>query len=174
MAFIIGQSISILALVISVAIVQFKDVKYILIGEIASNLTVALSFVFLGGMSGAWNCIVAAVQSYVMYLANKKNMDEKKRKLVILLFALIYIVGSIMNYAGWNDCISLACAMLYVLAVMQKESKYYRGFMVLNSALWLIYDFNVMAYVNIITHGLVLISLLVAVVRLDIKRVKEN
>ena len=83
MNFIIGQIISIAALIISVVIAQFKDVKHVLLGEIAANLAVALSFVFLGGMSGAWICIVATAQTIIIFWANKCELAAKKRKILM-------------------------------------------------------------------------------------------
>lgn len=170
MCFLIGQIFSVLALVISVVIAQFKEVKYVLIGEVASNLAVAFSFLFLGGLSGAWLCIVAAVQCIVMYFVNKRNMDDRKRNILLVIFGAIYIIGTIVVYKDWNDIVSAVCAILFVLSIVQTEAGKYRIFMALNSALWLIYDFNTAAYVNMITHGSLAISLLIAMYRLDWKR----
>lgn len=170
MNFIIGQIISIVALIIAVVIAQFKDVKHILIGEIVSNLSVALSFVFLGGLSGAWICIVAAIQTLIIYFANKHNLAQNKRNILTIVFAIAYVVGTIIVYQGWSDIISCACALLYIMAIIQTDSAKYRWFMAANSLLWVIYDFNAAAYVNIVTHGMLLVSLIVAKIRLDWKK----
>lgn len=171
MNFIIGQIISIVALIISVVIAQFKDVKHVLLGEIAANLAVALSYVFLGGMSGAWICIVAAVQTIIIYWANGHKLETKKRKILMVVFAIVYVAGTVVVYKGWSDVVSCACALLYVMAIIQTETKKYRWFLMINSFLWLIYDFSTAAYVNMITHGMLLISLLIAMVRLDRKKI---
>lgn len=170
MNFIIGQIISFLALIISIVIAQFNNVKHILLGEIASNLAVALSFAFLGGMSGAWICIVAAVQTIIIYFANKHNLEQRKKNLLTLLFAAAYVAGTILVYQGWADIVSCACSLLYILAVIQTDTRKYRWFMASNSFLWVIYDFHTAAYVNIITHGMVLVSLVIAMARLDWKK----
>lgn len=168
--FIIGQIISTIGLIISVVIAQFKEVKHILLGDIIANLIVALSYVFLGGMSGAWICIVAAVQVFIIYQANKKDISQTRRNQLTLLFAIAYVIGTIVVYKGWADVVSCACAMLYVLAIIQTKSSKYRVFMVLNSLLWMIYDITTLAYVNMITHGMMLVSLGIAIVRLDLKK----
>ena len=165
--FMIGQIISVIALLISVIIAQFKNVKHILLGEIASNLAVAFSFVFLGGLSGAWICIVAALQSLVIYFVNKVDWTLRRKNLLSALFAFIYIIGTVVVYQGWADLVSCACSLLYILAIIQTDSKKYRWFMAANSFLWVIYDINTAAYVNIITHGILLVSILFAMVRLD-------
>lgn len=168
--FIIGQIISTAALVVSVLIAQFKNVKYILIGEIAANLLVAFSFLFLGGMSGAWICIVAAVQAIIIFYANEKNIEQRIRNILTLIFAAVYIIGTIAVYQNWCDIVSCTCAMLYILAITQEASSKYRIYMGLNSLLWVIYDISTQAYVNVITHGMLLVSLAIAMVRLDRER----
>lgn len=168
--FVIGQIISILALIISAVIAQFKNVKHILLGEIAANLTVALSFVFLGGLSGAWICIVAALQSLVIYFVNKAEWTSQKKNLLSVLFAFIYIIGTAFVYQGWADIVSCTCSLLYILAIIQTDSKKYRWFMAANSSLWVIYDINTAAYVNIITHGILLVSIIFAMLRIDRNR----
>ena len=150
MNFIIGQIISIAALIISVVIAQFKDVKHVLLGEIAANLA-------------------ATAQTIIIFWANKCELAAKKRKILMVVFAVIYVAGTAVIYKGWSDVVSCTCALLYVAAIVQTEAKKYRWFMVANSLLWIIYDFNTAAYVNIITHGMLLISLLIAMVRLDRK-----
>ena len=162
MNFIIAQIISIIALIISIVIVQFKDVKHILLGEIASNLTIALSFAFLGGLSGAWICIVASIQTLIIYFANKHNVEPKKKDILTISFAVVYIIGTIIVYQNWGDIVSCACSLLYIMAIIQTKPQKYRFYMSANSILWIIYDILTAAYVNIITHGLLLISLFIA------------
>ena len=168
--FIIGQVISTIGLILSVAITQFKEVKHILLGDITANLIVALSYVFLGGMSGAWICIVGAVQVFIIYQGNKRNISQETRNKLTLVFAAAYIIGTIVVYQGWSDIVSCACAMLYVLAIIQTASSGYRIFMLLNSSLWVIYDISTAAYVNMLTHGMMVVSLIIAMLRLDRKK----
>ncbi len=174
MNFIIGQFFSLVSLGVSIVIVQFKNVKYVLLGEILCNFTIALSYVFLGGLSGAWICIVGGVQALIIYLANKHDLAKGKRNILTVLFAAAYVIGTVVVYRGWSDILSCACALLYIMAIIQTDSAKYRRFMAANSCLWIIYDFAVLAYVNIITHGMLLVSLIVAMIRLDRKTKGNN
>lgn len=169
MSFIIGQIISVFSLVISLVITQFKNVKYVLLGEIAANITIALSYIFLGGLSGGWVCIVATIQTIIVYLANTQDIPESKRRLLPLVFAAVYMASTIIVYQSWRDIISCSCAILYILAIIQKSTKKYRQFMVTNSLMWILYDISTNAYVNLLTHGLMLVSLFIAIIRLDRK-----
>lgn len=61
MIFYIAQAIGIITTICSVVVVQFKSIKKILLGQIISNLLVALNYMLLGGLSGAGVCILATV-----------------------------------------------------------------------------------------------------------------
>ncbi len=167
MNFIIGQFWGIVGLIVSVAMVQFRNLKHVLIGSILSNLMVGLSYAFLNGMSGAWICIVAAVQALVIFLINTYDLEVKKKNIISGIFAAIYVMGTIVVYQGWVDILSCMCAFLYVLAILQTEASKYRWFMLANSVLWILYAITTGAYINIITHGSVLLSVIISKLRLD-------
>jgi len=166
----IGQIVSVIALVISVSSFQFKAVKHILIAQILANFTMSLSFFFLGGLSGAWVCIVATFQTLIMYIANRKGISDKNRNLLLAFFLAAYVIGTAIVYQSWVDIVSCSCAFLFVLAIVQKDAKLFRAFEVANSLLWIVYDLSTRAYINTLTHILILCSILIAMFRLDRKK----
>lgn len=166
----IGQIVSIIALVFSVSSVQFKDVKHVLIGQILANLSTSLSFWFLGGLSGAWICIVAAVQTLIMYIANKKGISVKSRNILLAFFLAAYIVGTILVYQSWADIVSCTCSLLFVMSIVQTDTRIFRMFISANSFLWIVYDLSTGAYINAVTHTILLGSLVLAMIRLDRKK----
>lgn len=167
--FILGQVMSILAFIMCLIVAQFKEVKHILFGEITANLFTALSYFFLGGNSGAWVCIVATLQTFVVYLLNQREVSETIRNKITIIFGIIYIVGTIVVFQGWADIVCCLCAMLYIMAITQQKGSKYRVFMAGNCLLWVIYDIYTLAFLNLITHGSKLVSLVIAMVRLDRK-----
>lgn len=169
MNFIIAQWLGIITTIVALLSVQFKSVESILIGQIVSNVLVALSYWLLGGMSGAWICILAAVQTVIIYFLDKLDIKNKNRKkrVLLLLFVMGYVVGTMAVYKDWRDVVSGVCAILFVLAIIQTESAKLRIIMMLNAMLWVIYDYKTEAYTNILTHGLELLSILIAMIRLD-------
>lgn len=166
----IAQIISIVALVCSVISVQFKEVKQVLIGQIVANFTISLSFLFHGGLSGAWICIVATVQTLIMYLANKRGITDKARNILLAFFLAAYVAGTAVVYQGWPDLISCTCSLLFVLSIVQKDTRIFRMILCANSTLWVVYDISVGAYINAVTHALILGSLIFAMIRLDRKK----
>ena len=175
MNFIIAQWLGIITTVVALLSVQFKRMELILIGQIVSNVLVALSYWLLGGLSGAWICILAAVQTLIIFFLDRSNLKNKNRKkeMLLVLFVMAYVIGTMIVYVDWRDIVAGVCAVLFVLAIVQSESGKLRIIMMVNALLWIIYDYKTKAYTNILTHGLELLSILIAMVRLDRKSKKQ-
>lgn len=174
MSFYIAQVIGALTTVTVVVAAQLKNMKYILWCQIAANLLVAVSSAMLGGLSGAWICAVAAVQTVALYYLDKRGISEKAKNWLLVLFAAMYVGGTVFVYQGWGDVVSCAGALLYLLAIVQKQSSKYRRYICLNTLLWLVYDLTILAFGNMITHGVEFVSAVVGILRLDIKKEKTE
>lgn len=174
--FILAQIIGIVNTVIAIVSCQFKQIKVILMGEILTNLLCAVQFALLGGMSGAWICIVGTVASVMMFLFDRYQQKtevknaEKKRAVMMACFALIFIVGTFITYQSWHDIVSAVGALTFVLSVTRKTSRWMRNYSLANCALWTVYDIATMAYTSVLTHGSIIVSLLIAKMRLDWKK----
>lgn len=169
MQFIIAQILGLVVAFISLGCVQFKSEKIILIGQFLSNFLTGISCALLGGLAGAWICILASVQTLIISFIGKndKGNAQTKKNIVSLIFALAYIAGTLLTYQSWADFVVCICAMLFTLTIIQENSGKMRTVMIFNMALWVIYDFSIGAYTNIITHGSTMISVITAKLRLD-------
>lgn len=172
MSFIIAQILGLVATVTSISVYQFKNEKIILLGQFLTNLFMAINFGLLGGLSAAWICMVAAFETLLMFLVNKKCQKNKKviKNVLVILFLIVFIIGTFVTYGGWPDILVCICAVLYTLSVAQEESGKIRSIMFFNAALWIIYDITLGAWTSIITHGLTLASIIAGMVRLDRKK----
>ena len=172
MSFIIAQILGLIATGTSIACYQLKNEKHILIGQFVTNLLMSANFGLLGGISGAWVCLVAAFATILMFLANKKGGDKKGliKRILIIIFFVIFIVGSVITYNSWPDIIVCVCALLFTLSIAQDNSGKIRGIMFFNSSLWIIYDVVLGAWTSIILHAMTLASIIIGMVRLDRKK----
>ena len=167
MIFYIAQAIGIITTICSVVVVQFKSIKKILLGQIISNLLVALNYMLLGGLSGAGVCILATVQTIWIYFYNKK--DKKFPLAFNIGFMVGYTAITFFSFVGIASILSCIAALLYAMSVTQEDSKYYRVYMLLNSFIWIAYDVYTCAYTTILTHAFIVISIVLAMIRLDRK-----
>ena len=176
MNFMIAQAMGILSTVAAVFCVQARTAAGVLLGQFLANAFSGLSYGLLGSLSGAWVCLLAAVHSVLISVANKKD-DEQRRKIVRIIsivFAVAYVIGSAMTFVRWTDAISCICALLFVVTVAQRDAGKMRNVMLVSMSLWVIFDIAVGAYTNIITHGSTIVSLVTAKIRLDRQKKEQN
>ena len=169
MAFFIAQLAGGLSAVTALLCVQAKEAKMLLLGQFACNFLSAVCYGLLGSLSGAWVCILATIQSLLMFRINRMGAAQRKTwvKIVSAVFSAAFILGSMLTYSNWPDVITCACALLFVITISQEKAGQMRTVMILSMSLWIVFDLAVGAYTSILTHGSTLASLLIARVRLD-------
>lgn len=169
--FLIAQIFGIFSTFAAIFCVQARTAGGVLLGQILANGFSGLSYGLLGSLSGAWVCILASVHSVLISFIRK--LDESRKKKLILLvsvvFAIAYVVGSIVTFTRWPDAISCVCALLFVLTIAQEDASKMRNVMLVSMSLWVFFDISVGAYTNIITHSSTIVSIITAKIRLDKK-----
>lgn len=167
MAFLLAQIIGIMATVVEIVIMQFKNIKYILTGQCLSNFLIVIQYALLGGMSGAAVCVVATIQTLILYIYRKK--EKHFPAALTILFLLLYLFSSLMTFKSPADILSCLAALLFAISVTQTESSKYRIIILINSILWIIYDINTKAFTMITTHAIAVVSVIIGMIRLDLK-----
>ena len=175
-AFFAAQGISILTGILAIAMMQFKNMKLILLFQIIVNATAMTSYFLLGGDTGVFVTVFAIVQSVVMYLHNRSG--KRPHAAVIVLFILAYGTCSAYNIAMTRSAMEIlpACAAIcFSVSLVQEKPSVFRIWSALNPALWLGYDLYTSSYVMLCVHFGILISSISAMIRLDgFLRLKKN
>lgn len=167
-AFWIAQGISVLTGILAIVMMQFKNMKTILLFQIIVNLTASLNYLLLGGDSGAIVSLLAIVQSVVMFIYNTKG--KKPHYIVIAAFITCYVDVSLFNIIVSGDpkeILPAMAAVCFSLSLVQSKPSAFRVWGALNPSCWLIYDLFTSSYVMFCVHLGILISSLVAMVRVD-------
>lgn len=168
LSFIMAQVFGLLTALVSIYTVQLKDMKPILLLNVLCNVLSVVTFYFAGGMSGAWVCLIAIIQSLWIY-----DYTRQGRSFPVWLnyiFIALYSGAILFTMKYAYDLLPGLAAIMYALGAVQKDSGKYRLFILVNSLSWIVFDLFTGAYTMIITHGLILVSILVAMIRLDRKR----
>jgi hypothetical protein len=152
---------------------QLKDMRHVLLCQMVVNLLAAVSSALLGGLSGAWICGVAILQTGLLYILDKKGASDKTKTYLLWLFAFMYIAGTAVVFSSWRDLVSCAGAMLFLLAIGQKQSSRYRVCICAHAILWLVYYLSILSFGSALTNAVGLVSAVVGIIRLDLKRSKE-
>lgn len=168
MNFIIAQIFGIAVTIYAAIGTQFRSMKAILVMEIITNLMTASTYILLGSLSGMWVCVVAAVQAILLSRLNMQhgNSQEKKRKFIVMVFALVYVIGSIVVYERPVDVFPCICALIFSFSVCQKDALYYKMIATFNPLFWIFYDYATGAYTTILTRVMLIVLTGIGIVRL--------
>jgi hypothetical protein len=145
-----------------------KNITGALIFQMLANLAIAINFGLVDDLSGSVICIIGTIQTLTLFLIRKK--EKEPRPWLLVLFLIAYITASIIMFAKWFDILSAVAAVTFAVAVMQKKPSVYRIIMLANSSLWIVFDFCAGAYTAIITHSVILISIIVGMLKNDFKK----
>lgn len=170
MAYILSQIIGAIVAVAAILSLQLKNVKAILICQLICNGLGGVSYILLGGLAGFMLHVVATVQTILFFIIRSKNLKEPKY--LSWIFVAAFLACSLATFQSAVDIFSLIAAVACSLALCCKKPSHYRICMLINCGCWLLYDASVAAYTMILTHGAVVISSIVGIIRLDLKKEK--
>lgn len=165
-AFIIAQAISIVTALIAILSLQLKNMKAILVCQIASNLLAGSTYILLGGLAGAGISLIAVAQAIVMFILKQNNIEPNI--CVTLAFIAAFVGYSVWSFGSFFDLLPMGAAVFYSLSVSQKNPRLFRIFGTINPTFWLVYDIHSLALVNFLMHAGIFVSGVVGIVRLDI------
>jgi len=158
--------LSVLTTLFTVLGMQFKNMTYILISQLASNTFLMLQYVIQGGISQGGVVIVAIVQTVISFILTKKNKDFPIY--LTAIFMVLFAVVTAIYYKGPLDIVTCVAVWCFAIAIVQKKSRICRAFSAMNVILWLIYDFGSASYSAAATHIVVILFTVVAIIRLDL------
>ena len=167
-AFYIAQGISIITGILAVIMMQLKSMRSVLIFQIIVNITTLSNYFLLGGNTGVLVSVLAIVQSVVMFLYNRRGV--KPGTAVVVAFVLAYAGCSAYNIAATGALIELLpalAAICFSISLVQQKPSIFRIWGALNPLLWAGYDIYTRSYVLFCVHFGILVSTLVAMVRVD-------
>jgi len=149
-----------------------KKMSVILVFSFVANLLVGISYILVGGTSGALICVIAGIQLLINFIFNVKG--KKVPVWLIIIYSLAYSTVNILTFAKWYDIFSLGAALSLVFSMAQSNPKHYRVLLILNMGSWLAYDVLAHAYGNMLMHLSSIITILIAIYVNDIRKKKQE
>ena len=99
-------------------------------------------------------------------------MNKKVPVYIISIYVIVNIILGLVSYKGLLDIIPIARALLFCATVCTKKESNIRKIMFGNQSLWLVYDIIVRAYMFSVSNILTLISIIISIIRYDLKKQK--
>lgn len=167
LSFWIAQAFGGIAVALNIIAMQINNKKKVLLLCVLSNLFYTFNFIFLGALSGAIICFIAAIETYINYRFSKKNKELPYW--IINSYILITIIFGLCIYTDIYDLIPISTAFLYIAAICIKRESAIRVFTLIEMALWIYYDFMVLAYLAGVSDLLIVASSAIGIFKYDLK-----
>lgn len=167
--FIIAQIIGILALIILMLSFQKNEKKLLLNYQIISSLLYSIQYAFLGAYTGSLMNLTCIARNFIF---NKYNNKVPIYWLIIIV--VLMITFSLITYIGIISLLPMFAVVLYSIAVWYGNLKLIRCTEVISCTLFIVYNIRVLAITGLIATIIELISALIAIYRLDIKKLNSN
>ena len=168
---IVNQIFAFIGLIFVIISFQQKSTKKLLFLRNFATGFVFIGLCFLGNISAIIFCGAGVIRNLVsLYFAYKPDTKKTIKYIASILIVLLLIT---LNIIYWNNLYNLYSIMLGTLAVitfMQEKSSTIRKLSVVNEILSITYYTLLMSPTNIIIEVVGLISAIVGIIRLDIKK----
>ncbi len=158
---VIGQILSIVAVVLGFITFQMKTPRGILIFQLLTALVFSAHYFLIGAMSAAGLNFISAIKCLCYYLRDK---NEKKGVVVPIIFTMLVIITSILTWDGWYSLfIMLGLTILTISFAFSAQT--IRKMNLIKSPLCLVYNVCVISVGGIIYEVATFISTIIVIIR---------
>ena len=171
---IISQCFAFIALIFVIISFQQKEAKKLIILRNFATLFVFIGLCVLGNISAIIFCGAGVIRNLItLYFAYKPNTKKIIKYIASILLVILIVV---LNIIYWNNLLnlySIVLGTLNIITFMQTKASTIRKYSVVTGILSIIYYILLNSPINAITDTVGLISTIIGIIRLDVKK-KEN
>lgn len=154
-------------MVIIVISYQQKSHKNILAFQMVSGLLFTVHYLLLGAYTGAIMNLLGALRSLVYSNRGKKWSSSIAWPIG---FSIAFLISGILTWDNVFSVFPLIAMLMSSIVLWIEQPKINRILSLPTSGCWLIYNIKTLSYPGIITEIFVLSSIVIGIIRLDIKR----
>ena len=144
---------------------QFKSHRNILLFRTINEALFILQYFLLGALSGAFLNIVGCVRNIIF---SKEVQKGKNTTVFIVIFSVSFTVFGLLTFDGLKSVMLILAKVLSTIAYGNKNTTVIRMVSFFTHISYLFYNIMVFSLAGAISDGLLLISLIIAITRLDI------
>ena len=165
MAHILG----VLAVITGLLSFQLKTRKNIITANLTSRILYILQYVFLGAFEGAALDLCGLVFSLVAKYKDTPFVSKYLKLIVLFTNLIIFAVGFAL-YENVFSIFAILGVFIEVMALWHTKEKNIRFLTLFACPPWLVYNLTNSAYGSVIGNILLMVSIAVAMLRLDFKK----
>ena len=170
--FILAQILAVVAFGLDTLAMQCKKKSGILIMGIASNMTYALEYAFLGAWTGAISLAIGTVRNITYFIFDKKGL--KPNIYVLVIFISLLIGAGVYTWENVSSLLPMVGLILWTVVSWQDNTKWMRVAEIMICIMWIVYDIFVGAYAGCLTEFIILSSATIGLFRHDRKKKEEG
>lgn len=149
---------------------QSKNKSNMLFFQIVAYTIYVVQFLLLGAYTGLAVMVIGAIRSVILYIYAKKS--KKVNYLLPLIFSIAIIACVVSTYKNITDIFPGLAVILGTYLLSQNNLKWIRIGEGSICIFWIIYNAAVGAYINILAEVIILTSVIIGIIRYDIKKKK--
>ena len=169
-SFILAQLMGIGALIFLIYSFQKNNKKTLLKFQIISSFLYALQYLFLGAITGFLMNIVCMTRNYVF----KKYDDIDTSLSWLLLIIGVMSLLTMFSYDGYASLLPFIAVLLFTISLWLGNLRLIRIFEAVGAILFIVYSIIVNAYTGVFAFSFELSTVLFAIYRFDIKKLKKR
>lgn len=159
---IIGQGLSLVAVVTGFISYQMKSAKGILLFQIITALIFSAHYLLIGAMTAMALNLVAAVKCVCYYIRNQR---QSKGLFVPIFFSVLVLITSILTWDGWYSALITTGLLVNAIGLSLSNPQTIRKLTLIKSPLCLIYNLCVFSTGGIIFESFSLLSVIIALIK---------
>ena len=159
---IIGQILSIAAVVTGFISFQMKTAKSILVFQIITALIFSAHYFLIGAMTAAGLNLIGSIKCLCYYIRNKRR---SKNQAIPVFFTVLIIVTSLLTWDGWYSTFLMAGLAINSIGFSLSNVQTIRKFNLIKSPLCLVYNVCVFSTGGIIFETASLVSSIIGLAR---------
>ena len=169
--FILAQILGVLGASAMILSSWQKTRKKILFFLLFDNIFYFIQYILLNAYTGAYTNIVGLVRLGLFSYKGKNDFFKKNYCLYII--CLLYIFVGCLTYNDVSSIFPVISSVIYAIVLWQDNPKLIRIGTTIMLGMWCIYNLLVHAYVGVLTEGIMCISSMLAIIKIDILKNKE-
>lgn len=167
----IAQIIGFMGTIAVVIGMQQKKYGRIVFCKILNEFFAVVHYFLIGGYTGMVINFAACLTNGVYWYRISKG---KSTLIFQILFGALFVVLGALSWQGAISLFVIAAKLISSVSLGIKNPRTIRILNLISNPCWLVYNVYMGTVAGIVTDALVITSVIIAVVRLDILKIKEN
>lgn len=159
------QVLGIIGIIASILSFQCKDHKRLMILRTVNEMFFAVQYGLLGAFTGMLMNLIGSTRNLVF----AKMVEQKKdTKAMRVLFSVLFLVFVFFTWDGFKSILVGVAKVISTIAYGCNNTFIVRVLVLFTSSSWLIYNLSVGSLAGAVCEALTLISIVVALIRIDL------